>query len=155
MIRSQHGFKKLHQITDAFLFNRTTRRQDMIQEKKMEQVKIEADTWKRLLDFFMEENVHAKNRLSNILKDGFDRDLLDELENFQSQFIKQDEMINLLRRDIAELSILLSKENGTDEVSTNLLNRKLENLRYNLADSERRFSGLQLNFNKYLSKSVG
>ena len=127
----------------------------MIQEKKMEQVKIEADTWKRLLDFFMEENVHAKNRLSNILKDGFDRDLLDELENFQSQFIKQDEMINLLRRDIAELSILLSKENGTDEVSTNLLNRKLENLRYNLADSERRFSGLQLNFNKYLSKSVG
>ena len=126
----------------------------MTPSKTREQVKIETSTWKRLLDFFMEENVHAKNRLVNILRDGFDRNLLDELEDFQSQFVQQDEVINLLRRDITELDKLLLNENRHDGTSPDLIERKLENLRHNLSNSERRFCDLQLGFNRYLSQNI-
>ncbi len=123
-------------------------------QKTLEQVKIESSTWKRLLDFFMEETVHAKNRLSDILRNGFERNLLDELENFQSQFIQQDEIINLLRRDITELDKLLLNENRNEGISADLIEPKLENLRHNLSNSERRFCNLQIDFNRYLVKKV-
>ena len=125
-----------------------------ISQRKMEQVKIESNSWKRLLDFFMEETVHAKNRLSDILSNGFDRNLLDELEDFQSQYIKQDEVISLLRHEIAELNKLLLNENQNNGINRDLIERKLENLRHNLSNSERRFYDLQLEFNRYLSKEI-
>ena len=125
-----------------------------ISQRKMEQVKIESNSWKRLLDFFMEETVHAKNRLSDILSNGFDRNLLDELEDFQSQYIKQDEVISLLRHEIAELNKLLLNENQNNGINRDLIERKLENLRHNLSNSERRFCDLQLEFNRYLSKEI-
>ncbi len=136
------------------IVNRTTGRQYIMPKKIMEQLKLETSTWKRLLDFFMEENVHAKNRMSDILKDDFDKNLLDELENFQSQFIKQDEVIYLLRQDITELDKLLLNKNNYDGISADLIEQKLESLRYNLFNSERQFCDLQLGFNRYLSKKI-
>ncbi len=136
------------------LLNRTTGRQCIMPQKKMEQLKIETGTWKRLIDFFMEENVHSKNRLSNILKDRFDKKLLDEFENFHSEFMKQDEVINLLRGEITELDKLLFNEKINDGVNPELIDRKVENLRHNLSDSERSFYKLQLDFNRYLSQNI-
>ena len=53
-------------------------------ELKLKQLKYESDTWKRLLDFMMDENIQLKNRLSEVLKDQFDKNLLDDVERFQS-----------------------------------------------------------------------
>lgn len=123
-------------------------------QKKMLQIQIESNTWKRLLDFFREENVRSKNRLSDILKESFDRSLLEDLENFQSQFVKHDELINLLRNEIAELDKLLLDEEMTDGIRPAMVARKLGNLRHNLSNSERHFSELQLDFNKYLVENI-
>ena len=123
-------------------------------QKKMQQVRIESNTWKRLLDFFREENVRSKNRLSDILRENFDRSLLEDLENFQSQFVKQDELIGLLRNEIAELDKLLLDEKMHDDVRPAMIERKIGNLRHNLSNSERRFSELQLDFNKYLGENI-
>lgn len=136
------------------LFNITAETQNMMPQKTLEEVKIETSTWKRSLDFFMEETVQAKNRLSDILRNGFERNLLDELEDFQNQFIQQDEIINLLRRDITELDKLLLNENRNEGISADLIERKLENLRHNLSNSERRFCDLLLDFNRYLAKKA-
>ncbi len=136
------------------LLNSKPGRQCIMPQKKMEQLKIETGTWKRLIDFFMEENVNSKNRLSNILKDRFDRKLLDEFEKFHSEFMKQDEVINLLRSEITELDKLLLNQKINDGISPELIDRKVENLRHNLSDSERRFSELQLDFNRYLSQNI-
>lgn len=122
-------------------------------QKKMEQLEIETGTWKRMLDFFTEENIHSKNRLSAILKDRFERNLLEELENFHSRFIQQDEVIRLLRRDITELRKLLLKKPGNDGITLELIDRKVENLRHNLSDSERKFCELQFGFSRYLSQN--
>ncbi len=123
-------------------------------QKKMQQIRIESNSWKRLLDFFREENIRSKNRLSDVLKENFDRSLLEDLENFQSQFVKQDELIGLLRNEIAELDKLLLDEKIHDGIRPAMIERKLGNLRHNLSDSERSFCELQLNFNKYLVENI-
>lgn len=121
---------------------------------KINQLQVEVNTWKRLLNFFSDENVCLKNRLSEILKNGFDRKLLEEFENFQTKFIKQDEMITFLRNDIAELDKLLVNEKLGIGINKNTIDRKLEHLRKNITNSEVRFFQLQLNFNTYILENM-
>ena len=44
-------------------------------ELKLMQLRHEIDTWKRMLGFMQEENVHLKNRLSDVLKDRFNKNI--------------------------------------------------------------------------------
>ena len=134
--------------------NNTMWRKELMAEKKIEQLQIEVNTWKRFLDFFREENVNLKNRLSNILKNRFDKKLLDEMENFQSKFIKHDELIIFLRKDVAELDKLLMNEKRGEEINGDIIDKKFSNFRINLANSERQFHQLQLDFNCYLSENM-
>lgn len=129
-------------------------RNRMNENPKINQLQAEVNTWKRLLNFFSDENVCLKNRLAEILKNGFDRKLLEEFENFQTKFIKQDEMITFLRNDIAELNKLLLNEKLGIGVNENTIDRKLEHLRKNMANSEGRFFQLQLNFNTYILENM-
>src|SRR5450432_690975 len=108
----------------------------IMEPAKINQLQIEINTWKRLLNFFRDENVCLKNRLSDILKNGFDRKLLEEFENFQTKFIKQDEVINFLRNDTTELDKLLLDEKSGLEISDSRIVKKLEHLRNNMANSE-------------------
>ena len=126
----------------------------IMEQVKINQLQIEINTWKRLLNFFREENVCLKNRLSDILKNGFNRKLLEEFENFQTKFIKQDEMISLLRNDAAELDKLLLNEKSGAIISDDKIDRKLDYLRTNIANSEKQFFQLQLNFNIYILENM-
>lgn len=123
-------------------------------ELKLKQLKYESDTWKRLLGFMMDENIHMKNRLSEILKIGFNKNLLDEVENFQSRFIKQDELIGLLRNEVAELDKLLEREIFEDGKIFNEIDRKLMKFRNNIINAEKQFGRLKLAFNNYLSENI-
>ena len=129
-------------------------RNRMSENPKINQLQVEVNTWKRLLNFFSDENICLKNRLSEILKNGFDRKLLEEFENFQTKFIKQDEMITFLRNDIAELDKLLLNEKLGIGKNENTIDRKLEHLRKNIANSEGRFFQLQINFNTYILENT-
>ncbi len=129
-------------------------RNRMNENLKINQLQVEVNTWKRLLNFFSDENVCLKNRLSEILKNGFDRKLLEEFENFQTKFIKQDETITFLRNDIAELDKLLLNTKLGIGINEYTIDRKLEHLRKNMANSEGRFFQLQLNFNTYILENM-
>ena len=126
----------------------------IMEQSKINQLQIEADTWKRFLDFFRDENVCLKNRLSDILKDGFDRRLLEELENFQTKFIKQDELIGSLRNDIAALNKLLLNQNFKSGIIYDMIAKKIDHVRNNMYNAERQFFLLQLNFDTYLSENI-
>ena len=127
---------------------------DYMPELKLKQLQYESDTWKRLLVFMMDENIHLKNRLSEVLKDQFDKNLLVEVEGFQNNFIKEDEMIGLLRNDVAELDKLLVREIFEDGKIINEIDRRLKNLRNNIIIAERQFGKLKLEFNNYLSENI-
>jgi hypothetical protein len=123
-------------------------------ELKLKQLVYECNSWKRLLAFMREENIHHKTRLAEILKDTFNKNLLEEAENFQSRFIKEDEIINVLRDDIAELDKLLGKEFFEDGKSAREIERKLKRLRNNMFVAEQQFDKLQEAFNNYLVENI-
>lgn len=121
---------------------------------KLEQLQYEVDAWKRMLEFMMEENVHLKNRLSSILRDDFNPELLEEVEAFQTSFIKEDELVAGLRNEIADLDKLLVREVYEDGKIMKLVDNNMKRMRIHIRKAEERFSHLKLEFNSYLSDSV-
>jgi hypothetical protein len=121
---------------------------------KIKQLQYETDSWKRILDFMMDENIHLKNRLSAILNDKFDTNLLEAVERFYSIFVKQDDLIRLLRNNLAELDQLLTTGKFYDEEILDEIEFKFSNLRNNIDYAERQFAKLKLEFNSYLSENI-
>jgi hypothetical protein len=123
-------------------------------ELKLKQLQYESETWKRLLGFTMDENIHLKNRLSEVLKEKFDKNLLDDVENFQSRFIRADEMIRLLRNDIGEFDRLLAREIFEDGQIISQVEKELKRLRKNIKIAEQELGILKAEFNSYLSENI-
>lgn len=123
-------------------------------DRKLKQLQYESDTWKHLLGFMMDENIRQKTRLSEILKNGFDRNLLEEMENFQNNFIREDERIRLLRHELVELDKLLIREIFDDGQIIKEINTKFKKLRNNIVIAERKFGELKLEFNNFLLENV-
>ena len=123
-------------------------------EFKLKQFRYESDTWKRSLDFMTEENIRLKTRLSEILKDPFDKNLLGDVERFQNSFIDHDQLIIFLRNNIAEIDQLLLKENIKDQVVLQKIDIKIRNVRGNVEKTERQFGYLKLDFNHYLTENM-
>lgn len=123
-------------------------------ELKLKQLQYESDTWKRLLGFIMEENSYLKNRISEILKDKFNKNLLEELEGFQSRVVKEDGLIGLLRNDVAELDKLLEREIFEDGKIIKEIGKTLKRLRNNIIVIEKQFGKLKLEFNSFLLENI-
>ena len=103
----------------------------------------------------LEENVWLKTRLSEILKDRIDNNLLDQIEHFQSRFIREDDVIGLLRNEIANLNkLLVAREMFEDGIIMKKVNRKIKNLRHNITATERDFSNLKSEFNSYILENI-
>ena len=127
---------------------------DYMPDLRLKQLQYESGSWKRLLVFMMDENIHLKYRLSEFLKDKFDKNLLEEVESFQSNFLKEDDLIGFLRNDVAELDKLLVREIFEDGKIINEIDRRLKNLRNNIMNAERQFGKLKSEFNSYLSENM-
>lgn len=123
-------------------------------ELKLRQLQFESDSWKRLLGFIIDENIHLKNRLSELLKNGFGGNWLDEMETFHNQLVKEDDRIGLLRNEIAELDRLLVREVFEDGRIIKDVERRLKKLRHNITNTEEQFGKLKLEFNSFLSENI-
>jgi hypothetical protein len=121
---------------------------------KLTQLRYESETWKRLLEFMMDENIQLKYRLSDVLKNNFDKQFLEQLENFQSNFVKEDNLISVLRNDVAELDKLLSWEVVEDVKLLKELDKKMKVTRNNINNAETQFSQLKSAFISYLSENM-
>lgn len=124
----------------------------LMPELKIMQLRHENESWKRLLNFMLDENIHLKHRLAEILRYQSDALFLEQAEEFQSEFIKKDMLISLLRDDIAELdSSLLKKELTAGDISPEIKNR-IKKLRNNIAQTERQFNKMKLDFNCHMTE---
>ena len=123
-------------------------------ELKLQQMQHEINTWKRMLGFMQEENVHLKNRLSEVLKDRFNKELLDTVEFYQTKFIEEDEMIVLLKTKVSELENTLLNTITSNDNNDALLSKKIEKLRKGIDDAEKKFNSVNNNFNKYLAENI-
>ncbi|MEO7802072.1 MAG: hypothetical protein ABIR81_08740 [Ginsengibacter sp.] len=120
----------------------------------LRQFEYESDTWKRLLGYMIDENIHLKNRLVEILKHIPDRNLLLEIEIFHTRFMKEDDMIILLRNDVAEFDKFLESDIFEGEKISDEIKIKLTKIRNNITNAELQFSRLNLEFNNYLSEML-
>ena len=120
-------------------------------ESKLSQLQYESDTWKRLLGFMRDENIHLKNMLSEVLKNKFDNNLLEEAESFHNSFLKEDDLIGLLRNEVAELDKLLERRKFEDSKTINEIDKRKAKLHDNIITAETQFSNLKSAFNNYLS----
>lgn len=121
-------------------------------EKDVRQIQHVLETWKQLLNSRMEENVLLKNKISEIVKNNYDQNSLEEIEEFQTQFIIEDELIHSLRMDVIELDNLLYNQVFEDEKTGRLFDTKLENLRRDIDNSVTRFHILQSAFDDFQYK---
>lgn len=125
-----------------------------MRELKIKQLQYESDGWKRILIFIMEENIHQKNRLSEVLSNGFDRSSLDDLEDFQTSFIKEDELVGSTENEVKELDKLLVREISEDGKIAKKVERKIKKLRNKIKSIQTKFSRLKQEFDDYLSENI-
>lgn len=116
---------------------------------KPDQFHHENKTWIRMLDFFKQENIILKNRLSEVLDHSSDKAFLALAEQFQNKFILKDEYIDELRHDMNKQETDLGEEKD-NVVNLKLLKRQ-EKLRNEIEYFEKDFNQLKNDFNKYLS----
>jgi hypothetical protein len=116
----------------------------------LRQLQAETESWKQLLSSRTEENVLLKNSLADILKNNFNANSLEDIEDFQTQFIEQDEWIKSLKKDIIELDKIF--EDGEIEGPLDMI---VERFRRNLDSSSKKFSYLKSAFNDFQQKISG
>jgi hypothetical protein len=114
----------------------------------------ETETWKRLLEFLQAENVFLKTRLGQITKEDLDNQLLEQSEYFQNQFIREDEMIGLMRHEVSEQDSWLAREVFEDGAIVKEVTRRQKRLRREIEIAEQKFNKLKFEFNNYLSEHL-
>ena len=92
----------------------------------LKELKSESESLKQLLGWIMDENAGLKYRLSEVLKEKFDKIMLIKVEDYQSYFIQEDELIGLFRNDIALLDKKILTIDLNDKKSIKLIDKKLK-----------------------------
>ncbi|MEO5906558.1 MAG: hypothetical protein ABIQ11_07520, partial [Saprospiraceae bacterium] len=110
----------------------------------------ESNGWKRTLGFMSDENILMKTRLFEILQGNFDITLLPRVENFHSLLLKEEEFINLLRHNMAELDYLLVHEHQHHRNIAEI-DFMHSRLKYQMMTAETRFKKLESEFYDFLS----
>ena len=101
-----------------------------------------------------EENIHLKNRLSEILREKIDKALLPQAEEFNNRFLKHDDLIKVLRNDISDYDRLLARELFEDGAIIDAVELKQRMIRKNIKEAEERFDSLKLDFYTHMSVSA-
>jgi hypothetical protein len=120
----------------------------------LQQLQHENDTWKQLLEFFQEENVYLKNKLSNILRLEIDNSFLERAEYFQNEFLSEDQKIAILRSDVNEQNKLLVRELFEDGAVIKEVIYQQTKLRKDIEIAEKTFNKLKMEFESYLSEAI-
>jgi len=121
---------------------------------KIRQLQYESNGWKRTLVFLTDENIHLKNRLSEILQENSGKDLLINAENFQTSFLRQDALIGLLKNDVSQFDKLLVSELVADELFEASVELFCQNIRIKINTVKKQFDQLKLEFNEYLLENI-
>jgi len=123
-------------------------------EIQLKQLQSESETWKRILGYMIEENINLKNKVTEIVKNGIDKNQLEDVEEFQNSFIQEDTLIGLMRNEVAAFDKMILREPVEDGSIMSDLYKKLTQLRHNITVSEGHFSKLRTQFNVYLLNNI-
>lgn len=116
-------------------------------------MKSEINNWRRTLGIMSDENILMKARLSSVLQENFDINLLPQVENLYSHLLTEEEFINLLRHNIGELDNLV--ESGNSEVeNTHRCENMCSTLQSQMMTAKIRLSKLKSEFNDFFRERI-
>jgi hypothetical protein len=124
-------------------------------KSKIKQFQYESDAWRRMLVFLLQENAILKTRLAELVhENNVSHDFLEMAEQYQNQFIRNDQIINFVRLDIAELDNLLTRNLNENGLVVKAIARKQKKLRKELITLETTFNEIKIQFNNYLADTL-
>ncbi len=126
-------------------------------KKSIRQLQFEHEdlAWERGLEFFRQESIFLKFRLSEMVDNIEEKNFLQMAEYFQNELLMKDEMINGLKKCMQELSLNLSNGNGNGKQARfREINSKRKGLRNNILQFEKNFLILAKNFNERLLRNI-
>jgi len=116
------------------------------------ELQAEVAAWRKKLNSRMEENVSMKNNIAEILKEEYDQYCLNEIEDFQTNSIREDEIIGILRMEVAELDDLLTNNNLDSMKLKDSLDETIKKLRNDMTYSENQFDSFISSFRDFQQK---
>lgn len=114
----------------------------------------EMEAWKRQLDFVQADNVYLKTRIAEIASLDIDRQLLAEAERFNDRVFQKDELILLIRSDLASFEIMLSNVYGGNGLISEQLVQKETLLKKEMETLELQSRKLLAEFNSYITEKL-
>lgn len=114
----------------------------------------ESAIWKHLLTDLKDENVELKIRLSKVLWRKLPGKMLEQVEDYQNQFLIMDELILLLRNEVVEMDFLLSGEVFENGKLKKNIDRKLKQLNQQILTMEEKFMTLKKGFRNFADQKV-
>ena len=117
---------------------------------KLKQVSREAEGWKKILGFLQQENILQKNKLAQMLGNHHEKngDLLEIAEQYQHQFLQQDQAFRLMWHDIAEFEKLV-EEKKSDNGDSKKISHGQKKLSEEIKTLEINFDKLKSGFNNF------
>lgn len=113
----------------------------------------EHEAWVKQLAFYKDELKTYTNRLEDIVKRYTGRGVMQELEQYQNQFIRQNEVIDILTHDInAHEQVLVNSVKQNPVASDHRLFNDHDELRDRMATFLKIYNELKVNFMRYLVK---
>ncbi|MGN6297675.1 MAG: hypothetical protein ACTHM7_12895 [Ginsengibacter sp.] len=123
-------------------------------DSHIKKLRKEISAWRTRLYLRMEENLVLKDMLADILKNNFNHSHLDQIEEFQNNFINEEQVTNHLRKAIVELQKQSSKildnsmlKDGFDE--------KMKKFNEELKQSDLRFQSMVSSFLSFRNQING
>ena len=115
----------------------------------------EGERWLRTLEYVQQENIYLKKLLADIIKNGMDNKLLDQVEYYHNQFIDKDTLLQFLHQDVIRQGKQVEiHESENAEVQDNRLQKRQDKLRIDMDRMENEFSKLKYSFNNYLASTL-
>ena len=116
----------------------------------MSQFRYEIESYKRMLNFFTEENIKFKKRLSDFITvSGIDdNQFMEQVEYFHNYLLKEDEYIGFLQTELADQESLMTKSQEIDSLKE-MLNTQ-HRIRKELQFVEDDFHKLTFELNNYM-----
>ena len=135
----------------AFLINKIVQYL-MSHIRVIQQYTYEVNSWERLLAFFLVENIYFKTRLSEILSNAEDEELLLSGEQFQEEFLEQDKILLFLCDEIKRQKKLLERDLYEDgELFTEVIKHQ-KRLRNDIRKEEALFIKIKNTYSDFLSE---
>lgn len=125
---------------------------ELIPNDKIKKFQEEINSWKKLFKSRMENNILMKYTVGNILKNVSNKNLLEEIEEFQNRFIREDEITDLLRNDVAKFDELSYGQLFKGEKMRESCIKRKKRLSEDIIQSEKEYSRLISSFEDFLRK---